>query len=50
MALSEIREVYAKNYEGLRDAVEGFTRYFKLYNRESLHESLGYRTPHEVYF
>ncbi len=25
-------------------------RYFQLYNRERLHESLGYLTPHEVYF
>jgi putative transposase len=43
-------EVYVKNYESVRDAVEGLTRYFGLYNRERLHESLGYRTPHEVYF
>jgi hypothetical protein len=31
------------------DAVEGLTRYFQLY-RERIHESLGYRTPHKVYF
>jgi putative transposase len=43
-------EVYVKNYESVRDAVEGLTRYFELYNRERLHESPGYRTPHEVYF
>lgn len=43
-------EVYAKNYESVRDAVEGLGRYFQLYNRERIHESLGYRTPHEVYF
>lgn len=43
-------EVYAKNYESVRDAVAGLTRYFQLYNRERIHESLGYRTPHEVYF
>jgi putative transposase len=43
-------EVYVKNYESVRDAVEGLARYFELYNRERLHESLGYRTPHEVYF
>jgi len=43
-------EVYAKNYEGVGDAVEGLTRYFQLYNGERLHESLEYRTPHEVYF
>lgn len=43
-------EVYVKNYESVRCAVEGLTRYFELYNRERLHESLGQRTPHEVYF
>jgi putative transposase len=43
-------EVYVKNYESVRDAVEGLTRYFQLYNRERLHESLGHWTPHEVYF
>ena len=43
-------EVYVKNYESVRDAVEGLTRYFQLYNRERLHESLGYQTPHEAYF
>ena len=25
-------------------------RYFHFYNVERVHESLGYRTPHEVYF
>jgi hypothetical protein len=25
-------------------------RYFQLYSRERIHESLGYRTPHKVYF
>lgn len=26
-------EVYAKNYESVRDAVAGLTRYFQLYNK-----------------
>lgn len=43
-------EVYVHSYESVKDASEGITRYFQLYNRERLHESLGYRTPHEVYF
>jgi len=43
-------EVYVHSYESVRDAYNNLTRYFQLYNRERLHESLGYRTPHEVYF
>lgn len=43
-------EVYIHSYESVRDAYNNLTRYFQLYNRERLHESLGYRTPHEVYF
>ena len=43
-------EVYVHRYESVRDAYNKLTRYFQLYNRERLHESLGYRTPHEVYF
>jgi len=43
-------EVYVKNYESVRDVVEGLTKYFELYNMQRLHESLGYRRPHEVYF
>lgn len=43
-------EVYIKNYESVRDAYDNLARYFELYNRERLHESLGYRTPHEAYF
>lgn len=43
-------EVYVHSYESVRDAYNNLTRYFQLYNKERLHESLGYRTPHEVYF
>jgi putative transposase len=43
-------EVYTKSYESVRDAHDNLARYFRLYNSERLHESLGYRTPHEVYF
>lgn len=43
-------EVYVHSYESVNDARKGLQRYFQLYNRERLHESLGYRTPHEVYF
>lgn len=43
-------EVYLHSYEGVRDARNSLKRYFRLYNTERLHESLGYKTPHEVYF
>jgi putative transposase len=43
-------EVYLHSYESVRDARSGLARYFQLYNTERLHEALGYRTPHEVYF
>ncbi len=42
-------EVYLKSYETVKEARDGLTRYFQLYNNERLHESLGYRTPQEVY-
>jgi hypothetical protein len=43
-------EVYTKSYETVGEARDGLAGYFRLYNTERLHESLGYRTPHEVYF
>lgn len=43
-------EVYVHSYESGSAAYNNLGRYFQLYNRERLHESLGYRTPHEVYF
>ena len=43
-------EVYLNSYESVKDAQDGLARYFRLYNTERLHEALGYRTPHEVYF
>ena len=43
-------EVYLYNYLTVRDAKIGLARYFNLYNRERLHQSLGYMTPYEVYF
>jgi putative transposase len=42
-------EVYVHHYESVRDAKKSLARYFELYNRERLHESLGYCTPNEVY-
>jgi len=42
-------EVYINDYESVRDAKEGISRYINFYNRERPHQSLGYRTPPEVY-
>jgi len=38
-------EVYINDYETVRDAKEGISRYINFYNRERPHQSLGYRTP-----
>jgi putative transposase len=43
-------EVYLHQYTTVSDARRHLERYFRLYNTERLHESLGYRTPYEVYF
>lgn len=43
-------EVYIKDYRTVREAVLSLRDYFVFYNNERLHQSLGYRTPKEVYF
>lgn len=43
-------EVYLHDYRTVQEARERLAAYFHFYNTERLHESLGYRTPHEVYF
>ena len=42
-------EVYLHEYESVYEVRERLGRYFDLYNRERLHQSLGYRTPASVY-
>ncbi len=42
-------EVYLYSYESLWEAQDRLDQYFKFYNRERHHQSLGYRTPEEVY-
>lgn len=42
-------EVYLKDYSDVAEARENLRRYFEFYNRERLHQSLGYRTPEAVY-
>jgi putative transposase len=42
-------EVYLKAYEDGREARISLGEYFRFYNTERSHQSLGYRTPAEVY-
>jgi putative transposase len=42
-------DVYLRCYESVPDLERGLGAYFRFYNHERLHQSLGYRTPAEVY-
>lgn len=42
-------EVYLHDYETPRQARQGLAAYLTFYNQKRLHQSLGYRTPAEVY-
>jgi putative transposase len=42
-------KVYLKDYAGFSDAASNLAAYFRFYNRERLHQALGYRTPAAVY-
>jgi len=43
-------EVYLHEYRTISEARTHLASYFRFYNEERPHASLGYRTPHEVYF
>lgn len=43
-------EVYLYDYEEVVETYERLARYWTFYNTERIHQALGYRTPHEVYF
>lgn len=43
-------EVYIRDYQNVREAKEGIGKYMDFYNHERPHQSLGYKTPAEVYF
>lgn len=42
-------DIYLKGYVSLPEVIAGLTEYFEFYNTERPHQSLGYRTPDEVY-
>lgn len=42
-------EVYIKHYQSVLEAINSLKKYFNLYNYERIHESLGYKTPYEIY-
>jgi len=42
-------EVYLKAYQDGREARISLCNYFRFYNTERPHQSLGYRTPAEVF-
>lgn len=43
-------EVYLKDYATVLEAKENIGKYFDFYNYERSHQSLGYKTPAEIYF
>ena len=43
------KEVYLHEYENVREAAQGLRRYFEFYNHQRFHQTLGYKTPAEVY-
>ena len=42
-------DIYIKDYEHVPELESGLTAYFWFYDEERPHQSLGYRTPGEVY-
>ena len=42
-------EVYLKEYEDVWEAEKSLSKYFDFYNHRRSHQSLGYRTPFEIY-
>jgi putative transposase len=42
-------DVYLKGYANMAELMVGLAQYFTFYNAERPHQSLGYRSPDEVY-
>jgi putative transposase len=42
-------DVYLRGYQSVAELRAGLLRYFHFYNQERRHQSLGYRTPAEMY-
>jgi putative transposase len=43
-------DIYLRDYDSPKTTRRGLSRYFAFYNHERPHQSLGYRTPAQVYF
>lgn len=43
-------EVYLKDYPTVPLAVDSLREFFRFYNQQRLHQSLGYKTPESVYY
>lgn len=43
-------DVYLKDYRDGHEVERGLSSYFRFYNTERVHQSLGYKTPAEVFF
>jgi putative transposase len=41
--------VYLQDYQSVSEARIGLAIYFRFYNTQRMHQSLGYKTPHEVH-
>lgn len=42
--------IFLKSYRNIAEAEKGLSEYFPFYNNDRPHQSLGYKTPAEVYF
>lgn len=43
-------KVYLQDFQSVKEAYQQLKDYFNLYNHDRFHQSLGYRTPAQVYF